>query len=117
MNETLRSLIYFIESKEQKYQNSLPRGLNKQYTIVFKTIAQIAKKFNLDQNQLADAFVEAWRDGTFKFGKLTIRYRGINGSCATFLITAGNEVVSQFPINIGILKYWISQKEVAEISL
>ena len=117
MNETLRSLIYFIESKEQKYENSLPRGLNKQYTIVLKTIVQIAKKFNLDKNQLADAFIEAWRENTFKFGKLTIRYRGVNGGCATFLLTAENEVVSQFPINIGILKYWISQKEVAAISL
>ena len=116
MNETLRSLIYFIEAKEQKYDISLPRSLNKHYSSVLKTVIQIAKKFNLDKNQLICAFVEAWRNGTSKYGGLIVHYRSVNGSCANFLVTADKEVVSQFPINIEILNYWILQ-EVTEISL
>ena len=64
----------------------------------------IAGKHDLDPKKLIEAFVEAWRGEPSQVGDLTVSCRGVKQDSATFLITKGEKVVSQFPITLQILK-------------
>jgi len=58
----------------------------------------------LDPELLIEAFVEAWSNETSHLGNLKITRRKVNQDSASFLITKGEKVVSQFPITTEILK-------------
>ena len=58
----------------------------------------------MDPNRLVDAFVEAWNNGTSHCGRLKIACREVTKDSATFLLTDGEEVVSQLPIAVEALK-------------
>jgi replication factor A1 len=81
-----------------------PRGRSNAYEGFLKSIISIAKKYNLEPEQLFEAFVETWRDESSQCGMLTIICREVNHDSATFLLTNEDKVVSQFPITLDILK-------------
>ncbi len=75
------------------------------YVKVLESIILIAGRYDLDSKLLIDAFIEAWRGETSQIGDLKITCRELKNGSATFIITAGEKVVSQFPINLDVLKF------------
>jgi replication factor A1 len=75
-----------------------PRGNYRLFKNPLKSIVLIAKKHDIDPNQLIEAFVEAWRQNVSHCGSLTISRRAIDGDSVTFLLTHKKKVISQFPI-------------------
>lgn len=84
----------------EKEQRGRPRGNSNAYYDHLKSIVTIARKHDVDPNQLVDAFVEAWENTTAQCGELTISRRGITRDSATFLITKKEKVIWQFPVNL-----------------
>ena len=68
------------------------------------SVVSIAWKHDLDAKLLIEAFVEAWSNGTSHCRSLKITRRDMKKDSSTFLITDGEDVVSQFPIMLEILK-------------
>lgn len=81
-----------------------PRGRSNSYEGFLKSIVSIAKKYDLEPEQLFEAFVEAWRNESSQCGILKILCREVNHDSATFLLTNEEKVVSQFPITLDVLK-------------
>ena len=81
-----------------------PRGRSNSYEGFLKSIVSIARKYDLEPDQLFEAFVEAWSNKLSQCGILTISCRVVNLDSATFLITNEENVVSQFPITLDVLK-------------
>ncbi|MCK5625343.1 hypothetical protein KAI11_00655 [Candidatus Bathyarchaeota archaeon] len=74
------------------------------YVDFLESTVLIAGKHDLDPKLLIEAFVEAWRGGPSQVGDLKVTCREVKQDSATFLITLGDNVVSQFPITLQILK-------------
>jgi replication factor A1 len=74
------------------------------YFKVIESIIGIAGRYNLDPKHLIDAYVEAWSYKTSYLGNLKITCREVKQDSATLLITDGEKVVSQFPINLDVLR-------------
>jgi len=74
------------------------------YVDFLKSIVLIAGKYDLDPKLLIEALVEAWSNDTSQLESLKITCREVNQDSATLLITNGEEVVSQFPIRLEVLK-------------
>ena len=81
-------------------QRGRPRGNSNAYYAHLKSIVTIARKHDVDAQQLVDAFVEAWENTTSTCGGLTISHRGTSRDSATFLITKEEKVIWQFPVNL-----------------
>ena len=81
-----------------------PRRRSILYLDFLESIISIAGKYDLDPKLLIEAFVEAWNNETSHYGSLKITCREVIQDSATFLITDGEKVVSQFPIKLEILK-------------
>jgi replication factor A1 len=81
-------------------QRGRPRGNSNAYYAHLKSIVTIARKHDVDPQQLVDAFVEAWENTTSTCGGLTIARRGTSRDSATFLITKEEKVIWQFPVNL-----------------
>ncbi len=81
-----------------------PRGRSNSYEGFLKSIVSIARKYDLEPEQLFEAFVEAWSNKSSQYGILTIACREVNHDSATFLLTNKEKVVSQFPITLDVLK-------------
>jgi hypothetical protein len=96
-------------SKETKLEDSLPKRWNKYYLFVLKTIIPIAKKYDLEPNQIIKAILGAWENGKSNCDSLTIHCRARNQDAASFLLTNENEIVSQFPVKIEVLQYTVPQ--------
>jgi replication factor A1 len=69
------------------------------------TIVEIASKYDLDPSLLIESFTEAWKHQSNQCGDLKVTCRGVNKDedTATFLVTWGETVVSQFSIKTLIL--------------
>ena len=65
-----------------------------------KSIIKIARKHDVDPEQLVDAIVEAKENMVSHCGSLMITLRAINQDSATFLITKEENVVWQCPVNL-----------------
>lgn len=81
-----------------------PRGKSKHYKVPLQSIVLIAGKHDLEPKLLVEAFVEAWRNKKTHCGDLKIHRRSVNQDSATFLLTKGGTVISQFPINLEALR-------------
>lgn len=81
-----------------------PRFRSKTYTAPLKSILLIAKKYDLNPNQLIDAIIQAVKNKNYSHGSLKISPRRITKESISFLITKDDKVISQFPINREILK-------------
>ena len=79
-----------------------------------KSIALIARKYDLDQNLLIDGLSEAWRNNVYNCGNLKISCREVKQDCAVFLLTNEDKVVSQFPIKLELLKNSDSFKNIVQ---
>ena len=97
--ETLKRWSYYKRSRGR------PDRRTTLYVRVLESIILIAGRYDLDPKLLFDAFIEAWRGETSQIGDLKITYRCLKNDSATFIITAGEKVISQFPINQEVLKY------------
>jgi replication factor A1 len=69
------------------------------------TIVEIASKYDLGPSLLVESFTEAWKNQSDQCGVLKITCRGVNKDedSATFLVTCGETVVSQFSIKTMVL--------------
>ena len=77
-----------------------PRGRSSLYYANFYSMVLIASKHDLDPESLVDAFFEAWEHGSSQCGELKISCREGSRGSAVFLITKGEKVVWQFPVNL-----------------
>jgi replication factor A1 len=66
------------------------------------SILRLATRYQLDPNELLDAFIEAWRHGSTQQTGYTIECRHSDTQLGMFLITH-NQVLSQFPIDLTVL--------------
>ena len=75
------------------------------YGAPLKSIILISRKHKIDPKLLISALSDAWNNKTSdKELKLKVNCRNIDQDPVTFLITNGDEVVSQFPIKMESLK-------------
>lgn len=81
-----------------------PRGKSNSHDAPLKSIFLIARKYDLNPNLLVEAFVEAWRNKISHYQSLMISCREVNQGFVTFLITKEKKVVSQFPIELEIIR-------------
>ncbi|MFH0748944.1 MAG: hypothetical protein V1915_03380 [Candidatus Bathyarchaeota archaeon] len=77
----------------------------------------IASKHGLDPKQLIDAFFEASENETSHCGSLKISCRSIKRDSAMFLITKGEKVVWQFPVNLEIIRNPEARESIKKIPL
>ena len=77
-----------------------PRGKSHSPYGHLKSIVKIARKHDVDPEQLVDALVDAWQNTLSHCGRLKIALRVVNQDSATFLITKEEKVVWQFPVNL-----------------
>ncbi len=68
------------------------------------SILCLANKYKIDPNELLDTFINAWKNGEAEKAGYIIACRQTNLESGIFLITNNNQVVSQFPIDIAVLK-------------
>lgn len=80
------------------------RYLHHMYTEIHKSLMPIIEKYDLNSDQLVDAFVTAWTKETAQYNGWTIRCRFRRDNSAMFLITSDDQVIAQFPIPFSILK-------------
>ncbi len=78
------------------------RGFNE--IRVRDSILCLANKCKIDPNELLDTFIEAWKHGEAEKAGFHISCRQTNAQSGIFLITNNEQVVSQFPIDIAVLK-------------
>jgi hypothetical protein len=71
---------------------------------VHKSLMPIIEKYDLNSDQLVDAFIDACTKETVHYDEWTIRCRQQQNDSAMFLITSGDQVIAQFPIPLTILK-------------
>jgi len=64
----------------------------------------IASEHDLEPNRLIDAFFEAFKNKWAQCGSLQISCRKVIQDSAVFLITEGEKVVWQFPINLELIE-------------
>jgi len=80
-----------------------PRGRLNLYDDV-KTIIKIAEQFGLHPHNLASSLSQAWKKQSASCGPLTIHQRGKNQNAIIVMIRHGEQIVSQFPVHIDILR-------------
>ncbi len=80
-----------------------PRGRLNLYDDV-KTIIKIAEQFGLHPHNLASSLSQAWKKQSASCGPLTIHRRGKNQNAIIVMIRHGEQIVSQFPVHIDILR-------------
>ena len=68
------------------------------------TITFLVEKYDLNLKQVIDAFIKAKGDGTSHCGTLKITCREMNEDSAVFLVTEGEKVVGQFPVQLKFFK-------------
>jgi len=66
------------------------------------SILRLATRYQLDPNELLDAFIEAWKHGLTQQTDYTIECRHSDAQFGMFLITH-NHAISQFPIDLAVL--------------
>jgi hypothetical protein len=81
-----------------------PRGKSHSPYGHLKSIVKIARKHDVDPEQLVDALVEAWQNTKSHCGRLQIALRVVNRGSATFLITKEENVVWQSKLNLESLR-------------
>jgi len=80
------------------------RGIPRSYYSDLKSIVLIAVEYDLDPKRLIDTFLEALENNFSQIKNLQVSCRSIRKNSATFLITKGDKVVWQFPINLEIIR-------------
>ncbi len=80
-----------------------PRGRFNLYDDV-KTIVKIAEQFGLHPHQLATSLYHAWKKQRASCGPLTIHRRNKNQNAIIVMICHGEQIVSQFPVHLDILR-------------
>jgi len=88
----------------KQYRGRLSGGWTYATMSVLNSVAQIAAKYNIDSELLLDAFAEAWAHDKSKCENLEIECRRGSQGSSVILITCGNKVVWQFPVEGGILE-------------
>jgi len=81
----------------------------------FVSMVLIASKYDLDPKHLVDAFFEAWKRKNSHCGGLKIACREVNQDSAVFLITKGEKVVWQFPVNLASIRNSEARDYIKEI--
>jgi replication factor A1 len=66
------------------------------------SILRLATRYQLDPNELLDAFIEAWQYGSTQQPRYTIECRYSDDESGMFLLTH-DHTISQFPIDLAIL--------------
>jgi replication factor A1 len=66
------------------------------------SLLRLAHRYQLDPNELLDAFIKAWKHGVTQQAGYTITCRHSNAQLGMFLFTH-NHVISQFPIDLAVL--------------
>jgi hypothetical protein len=80
-----------------------PRGRLNLYDDV-KTIVKIAEQYGLHPHKLASSLSQAWKKHSASCGPLTIHQRGKNQNVIIVMISHGEQIVSQFPVHLDILR-------------
>lgn len=80
-----------------------PRGRLNLYNDV-KTIIKIAEQYDLHPHKLAISLSHAWKKHSASCGPLTIHQRGRNQNAIIVMISHGEQIVSQFPVHLDILR-------------
>jgi hypothetical protein len=88
---------------KQRRPRGRPRGRLNHYDDV-KTVIKIAEQFGLHPHQLATSLYQAWKKQSASCGPLTIHRRGKNQNAMIVMISHGEQIVSQFPVHIEILR-------------
>ena len=73
-------------------------------TQLLEYLAKVSLKYDVDSDKFFDSFLEAFKHGKSKCGKLSIGRRARRPDYAVFLITKGQEVVAQFRMSEHLLK-------------
>ena len=89
------------------------RGHSADDTRLLEYLTKISVKHRIDPNKLFNKIVDAWKNRSSKYKRLTIRCRERMRSRAIFLITTDCKVVAQFPIPERLLKETAPLKEFA----
>ena len=78
-------------------------GISAKDYINLASMVLIASKHDLEPKRLVDAFFEAFENKISSCGSLKISCRKVNEDSAMFLITKGEKVVWQFPVNLELI--------------
>jgi replication factor A1 len=98
-------------------QRGRPRGRFNRDRNVLESMVWIAYKHDMDPILLVDSLFEALKNEISHCGSLEIFCRKVNQDSAMFLITEGEKVVWQFPINLDALSSSDVKSRIKEIIL
>jgi len=87
-----------------QYRGRLSGGWAYSTMSVLTSVAKIAAKYSVNSELLLDAFAEAWAHGKSKCENLKIECRRGSQSSSIIMITYGDRVVWQFPVEGEILE-------------
>lgn len=93
------------------------RGVTRSYYPSLRSIVLIASEYDLDPKLLVDAFFEAWENKIAQCGSLKVSCREVNLDSAIFLLTNGESVAGQFPIDLEIIRSADFRASIKEIPL
>jgi len=98
-------------------QRGRPGGRSKPDHGVLESIVWIAYNNDLDPSLLINTLFEALENKVSHCGGLEVSCRNVNGGSAMFLITKGEKVVWQFPINLDVLSRSDVMERIKEVTL